>query len=128
MRRFFSDMNPTVRGFLIIALIAGVVVLLSLEQTLVSLYLLARIAFFLAVAFFLFLLWRERLRHDIETWSSRPKWVFYGGAALIVVDLGVLFAYGWGVGGLSALALLVTPVLAGFSMWRVWRDEHTYGY
>jgi hypothetical protein len=128
VRRFWSDMNPTLRGFLVIALIAVVIVVLSLEETLVSLSLLARIAFFLAIAFFLFLLWRERLRHDIETWSTRARWTFYGGAALIAVDLGVLFAGGWGVGGLAAVALLVTPVLAGFSMWRVWRDEHTYGY
>ena len=37
MRRLFSDMNPTLRGFLIIGLIALVVVLLQLQRTLVSL-------------------------------------------------------------------------------------------
>ena len=124
MRRFFSELNPTLRGFLIIALIALAVVVLSLEQTLVSLYLLVRIAFFLAIAFVIYLFWRDR-RSDIEAWSRRSRTVFYGAAALIVVNLGVFF---WrGVAGPDALAFLLVLALSGFAMWRVWRDEHTYG-
>jgi uncharacterized membrane protein YtjA (UPF0391 family) len=75
VKRFFTDMNPTLRGFLIIALIAGVVVVLSLEEVLATVGGLLRIAFFLAIAFFLFLLWRER-RSDIEAWSDRSRKVF----------------------------------------------------
>ena len=106
MRNVFSRMNPTLRGFLIIAAIALVVVVLQLEATLLALSMLLRIAFFLAIAFFLFLMWRER-RSEIDTWSSRAKAVFYGAAILAVADVGA-----W--------------ILHGFSMWRVWRNEHTY--
>lgn len=124
MRRLIGDMNPTLRGFLIIGLIAAVIFALSLETTLVSLLLLTRIAFFLAVAFFVYLLWRER-RSDISLWSSRAQAVFYGAALLIVVDLG---AYFWrGASGFDALAFLCVIAVCGFAMFRVWRDEHRYG-
>ena len=125
MRRFVSEMNPFLRGMLLIALVAGVVVLLSLEPTIGALFMLARIAFFLAIAFFVYLLWRER-RSDIGTWSSRAKWTFYGAAALIVFTLGVFFAPGVEVGGPNALILLVVIAVSVFSMIRVWRDEHRY--
>ncbi len=126
MKRFWGDMNPTVRGFLIIALIAAVIVVLSLEETLASLYLLARIAFFLAIAFVVYLFWRER-RSDIATWSRRAKVVFYGAAAVIVADLAAFFWPDRRTAGLVAVAFLLVLALAAFSMWRVWRDEHTYG-
>ena len=86
MKRFFSDLNPTVRGFLVIAVIAAVIVALSLESTLTALFLLARIAMLLAIAFFVYLVWRER-RADIATWSQRARVTFYGSALLIVADL-----------------------------------------
>jgi hypothetical protein len=117
-------MNPTLRGFLIIGLIALVVVVLQLEATLVALSIILRIAFFLAVAFFVFLMWRER-RSDIDTWSGRSKTVFYGAALLIVVDVGAWIVRGLG-SGLDALAFVLVIGLCGFAMWRVWRDEHTY--
>jgi hypothetical protein len=123
VKRFWLDMNPTLRGFLIILAICGVVVALSLYSTLAALYAIARIAFFIAIAVFIFLVWRER-RHDISMWSARAQTVFYGAAVLIVVDLGVFF---WrGIHGLDALAFFVVLALGLFSMWRVWKDEHTY--
>jgi ABC-type nickel/cobalt efflux system permease component RcnA len=126
VKRIWNDMNPTLRGFLIIALIAAVIVVLSLESTLTSLYLLARIAFFLAIAFVVFLFWRER-RGDIGNWSTRAQATFYGAAALIVLDLGLFFWPGRTTAGLDAVAFLLVLALAGFAMWRVWRDEHSYG-
>ncbi len=124
MKRFFADMNPTVRGFLIILAITGLIVALSLYSTLAALYLIARIAFFIAIAVFIFLLWRER-RSEISNWSTRAQTVFYGAAILIVVDLGVFF---WrGISGPDALAFFVVLGLALFAMWRVWKDEHSYG-
>ncbi|MBA3717566.1 MAG: hypothetical protein H0W87_04980 [Actinobacteria bacterium] len=124
MKRFWLDMNPTVRGFLIILAICGVVVALSLYQTLTALYLIARIAFFIAIAVFVFMVWRER-RGEISLWSQRSQVVFYGAAVLLVADLGVFF---WrGIHGLDALAFLAVLGLGLFSMWRVWRDEHSYG-
>ncbi len=123
MRRLFQDLNPTLRGLLLVALFAAVIVLLSLESSVTSLLIIARFAFFLAIAFFVFLLWRER-RGDIATWSQRSQLVFYGAALLIVVDLGVYF---WrGASGPDALAFVVVLALCGFSMFRVWRDEHSY--
>jgi hypothetical protein len=116
-------MNPTLRGFLVILLITGIVVVLSLESVLTALWLLAGIAFFLAIAFFIFLLWRER-REEIAAWSARSRVVFYGAALLIVVDLALYF---WrGASGLNAVAFVVVLGISGFSMWRVWRDEHHY--
>jgi hypothetical protein len=60
MGRFWSELNPTLRGFLVIAAIALLVMVLNLYVALASLYALAGIAFFLAMAFFVYLLWRPR--------------------------------------------------------------------
>ena len=119
----FSDMNPTLRGFLIIAAIALVIILLNLHVALASLFLIAQIAFFLAIAFFVYLLWRDR-RDDIGVWPGRAKVAFYGGALLIVVAIGLFILER--PSGFAAMAFLFTLVLAGFAMWRTWRDQHTY--
>ena len=88
MRRgFFSRMNPTLRGFLIILAIVTVIVVLQLQATLVALLLIARIVFILAIAFFIYLIWRER-REEISAWPLRARIVFYGAAALAIADLG----------------------------------------
>jgi len=118
-----SNMNPTLRGFLIIAAIALTIILLNLYVALASLFLLAQIAFFLAIAFFVYLLWRDR-RDDIETWPARAKVAFYGGALLIVVAIALFILYR--PAGFQAIAFLFTLVLSGFAMWRTWRDQHTY--
>jgi len=123
MKSFFSRMNPTLRGFLIIALIAGVVVVLRLQSTLVALLIIARIVFVLAIAFFLYLMWRER-REEIGAWPLRARIVFYGAALLAVADLGVNW-YG-GAHGLEVLAFVGVLVLCGVAMWRTWRDQHTW--
>ena len=120
----FSRMNPTLRGFLIIGLITLVVVVLQLEATLVALSILLRIAFFLAIAFFVFLMWRER-RDEIDTWSGRSKTVFYGAALLIVADVSAWILHGLSSGP-DALAFVLVLGLSGLAMWRIWRDEHTY--
>ena len=127
--RFWSRMNPTLRGFLVIALIALVVVVLQLYQTLAVVGGLMRIAFFLAIAFFIYLWWRNQ-RSDIETWSQRSRMVFYAAAILIVLDLATYFSplRTESLSGFSALSFVLVLAICGFSMWRVWRDEHTYGY
>jgi hypothetical protein len=124
VKRFFTELNPTVRGFLIIALIAGVVVVLSLQSVLATVGGLLRIAFFLAIAFFLFLLWREK-RGDIETWSGRSRNVFYAAVVLAVVDVGMLI--GLGASGPDALVFFLVLGACAYAIFRVWRDEHTYG-
>jgi small-conductance mechanosensitive channel len=122
MRKFLSD-RPTLRGFLIIGLIALVVVALNQYTALLAIAMLLRIVFFLAVAFFVYLMWRER-RSEIESWSTRERIVFYGSALLIVVALGVYF---WrGLPGYEPLAFLGIVAGAGYAMFRVWRGRHSY--
>lgn len=125
MKRFFDDMNPTVRGLGIVALIALTIVLLNLYVALATVTVLLRIAFFLAIAFVLFLLWRER-RSDIATWSRRAQFAFYGGAAVIVASFAAYFWPGRTTRGLDLVAFLVTLGIAGFAMYRTWRDENTF--
>jgi len=125
VRGFFSRMNPTVRGLGIVGLIAVVIVVLQLQATLNALALILRIAFFIALAVVLYLLWRDRLRWEIETWGSRARWVFYGSVLVIVVDLGVFFWFG--ASGLGAVAFLLTLGICGYAMFRTWRDQRSYG-
>ncbi|MES1247993.1 MAG: hypothetical protein ABUS54_10005 [Actinomycetota bacterium] len=120
---FFSRMNPTLRGFLIIIAIALVVVVLQLWSTLVALGYLARIAFALAIAYFVFLTWRERSA-DIALWPRRAMVAFYTAAAALVADLAV-YSYG-GAHGLQVLAFLGVLVGCAFAMFRIWRDMHHY--
>jgi hypothetical protein len=114
-------------GLLVRFLIALVVVILSLEQTVVSLRLLVSIAFFLAIAFFLFLIWRER-RSEIAMWPRRSRTVLYGAVGLALVDIGAAVLLPWPSGGLEALVFFFVLGACVFAAWRVWRDEHTYGY
>ena len=123
MSRFFSRINPTLRGLLILAAIAGLIVVFQLEQTLWALTTLARIVFILAIVYFIFLVWRER-REGISMWSTRAQTVFYGAAILAVADVGVYW-YGGAV-GYEVLAFVAVLALCGLAMWRTWRDQHTY--
>jgi hypothetical protein len=116
-------LNGTVRGLLIIAAVAAVIVVLQLWVTLAVLVLLARIAFFLAVAYFVFLMWREN-REGISMWSQRAQWVFYGSAIVAVVDVAVYW-YG-GAHGMQIVAFLATLALCGLAMFRTWREQHRY--
>ena len=125
MRRFFADMNPTVRGLGIVALVALAIVVLNLYVALATVSGLLRIAFFLAIAFFVYLLWRER-RSDIATWPGRARLAFYGGAAVIIGSFAAYFWPGRTTRGLDLLAFVVTLGIAGFAMFRTWRDQTTY--
>jgi hypothetical protein len=121
VRRFLS--NPTVRGLALVAAVAAVIVLLSLEESLVTASALLRVAFFLAIAFFLFLVWRER-RGDIEAWSERGRRTFYGAIGLAVLDIVWLIAFP--PSGVDAIIFFVVLAACAWAIWRVWRDEHRY--
>ena len=115
--------NRMARGLAIIALIALVVVVLSLEPVLAVTGGLLRIAFFLAIAFFLFLVWRER-RGDIEAWSDRSRRVFYGAIVLAVVAIGAFI--GLGANGPESVVFVLVLAACAYAVWRTWRAEHTY--
>jgi small-conductance mechanosensitive channel len=121
--KFFAD-RPTLRGFLIIVAVVLVIMLLNLYTAAAAIGMLLSIAFFLAVAFFIFLVWRER-RDEISTWSKREIVVFYGAALTIVAAIGLYFLHGWP--GYEKLAFIGVLACGGFAMWRVWRDRHSYG-
>ena len=126
LRRFWSDLNPTLRGFVVIVAIAAAIWALSLQATLISLYLLVQIAFFIAIAFVLYMLWRDRVREDASMWPRRAQVSFYGAVGLALIALGVFFVQR--PRGLDALAFVLVLAACGFAGWRVWRDQHTYGY
>src|SRR4051794_41483056 len=102
----FSRINPFLRGMLILAAIAGLVVVFQLEQTLTALYILARVAFVLAIAYFIFLTWREQ-REGISMWSPRAQWVFYGAA--VVAGAGGGGYWDGGAPGGPNISLLAPP-------------------
>ena len=121
MRRLWE--NGFVRGMALVALVSLAIVLLSLEESLVTAGALLRVAFFLAIAFFLFLLWRER-RSDIETWSTASQRAFYGAIVLAVVDIGAVL--GLRPTGIDAIVFFGVLACCAWAIFRVWRREHRY--
>jgi small-conductance mechanosensitive channel len=121
--KYLAD-RPTLRGFLLIAAVVLVIMLLNLYTAAAAIGMLLRIAFFLAVAFFIFLMWRDR-RDEISTWSRREIVVFYGSAFLILGVIGLYFWHGWR--GYEELGFIAVVACRGFAMWRVWRDRHNLG-
>ena len=122
-----SRIGPTLRGFAIIFAIAGVITALQLEDALSAIFFVVRILFFVAIAYVLFRLWRQR-REEIASWGLRSRTVFYGAVALALVNIGAAFAVDYPSGGLEALIFFGVLAACVFACWRVWRDEHTYGY
>ncbi|HVN61319.1 MAG TPA: hypothetical protein VMT59_08640 [Gaiellaceae bacterium] len=122
MRRFIADMNPTLRGFILIALVAAVIVALSLGPALGTLFFIVQIVLLVVLVVFLYRLWRSH-RSEIGMWPRRAQVVFYGSALVVIVDLAgyAFFAHG----GLDAIAFLAVLVLCGFAMVRVWRDQRS---
>lgn len=123
MRKIWDRTPPLVRGIAIVALIALVVVILSLEPVLATVGGLVQIAFFLAIALFLFLLWRER-RGDLEAWSDRNRRLFYAAIVLAVVDIGMLI--GLSPSGRDALVFFLVLAACAWVIVRTWRLEHRY--
>jgi hypothetical protein len=121
------NVNPSLRGFAILVVAAAIITAFQLEVGLEVVIVFLQILFLLALAYVLFLLWRNR-RQQIAMWSRRSQVVFYGGAALALADIGVAFTSWFPKGGLESLVFLLALAAGGFAMWRVWRDEHTYGY
>jgi small-conductance mechanosensitive channel len=123
VRRFVADMNPTVRGLILIAIVSAAIVALRAESALTQLSVLLQVMFVVAIGIFVYTTWRER-RHEIGLWPARAQVSFYGGAGLILADIAAYWYFR--PSGPSALAFFLTLGVAGFAMFRVWRDQHTY--
>lgn len=124
MRDLWDRIPALARGLGIIAIVAVVVVVLSLEPVVATVGGILRIAFFLAIAFFLFLLWRER-RGDLEAWSDWNRKLFYASIVLAVLAIGLAIGYGL-PGDRDAFALVVVVGACAYVLVRVWRAEHRY--
>jgi heme/copper-type cytochrome/quinol oxidase subunit 4 len=114
-------MTPFVRNLLILAAIAVAVVLLNLETAPLTVSVLLRLAFVIAIAVIAYFYWRDFGRREISTWPQRAAWVFYGAVALLVVDIGW-----WMLGGLAGRDLLVAVLVAaacGYAGYRTWREQ-----
>jgi small-conductance mechanosensitive channel len=118
-------MSPFVRNLGILALLALAIVVLNLETSLVTASFLLQVAFFLALAFVAYMLWRDFGRREIELWPRRAQWVFYGSIALLVVDLGWFFLVS--LNGLNALAFFLVAGACVYAAFRTWREQHRYG-
>ncbi len=124
MRALWDRIPPLARGLGIVAVIALVVVVLSLEPVVATVGGIVRIAFFLAIAFFLFMVWRER-RGDLETWAYWSRKLFYAAVALAVVAIGLAIGYGLPEAR-DAFALVLVLGACAYVIVRVWRTEHRY--
>jgi peptidoglycan/LPS O-acetylase OafA/YrhL len=124
MRRLWDRVPPLARGIGIVAVIAVIVVVLSLEPVVATVGGILQIAFFLAIALFLFLVWRER-RGDLEAWSDWNRKLFYAAVVLAVVAIGLAIGYGL-PGNRDAFALVAGVGACLYVIGRVWRIGHRY--
>ena len=118
-------MSPFLRNLGILALLALVIVVLNLQTSLVTAALLLQVAFFLALAFVAYMLWRDFGRREISIWPRRAQWVFYGAVALLVLDIGWFVVAS--LSGLDALAFFLVAAACIYAGIRTWRDQHRYG-
>jgi hypothetical protein len=117
--------NPFVRNLAILALISLGIMILNLETSLATASVILRIAFFIAIAFVAYMLWRDFGRREIELWPRRSQWVFYSAVGLLVLDLAWFFITP--LGGLDALAFFLVAAACVYAGIRTWRDQHRFG-
>ena len=115
---------PFLRGMLVIAAIAVLIVVLNLETSLATAALLVRVAFFLVIAFVAYMLWRDFGRREISIWHARQQWVFYGAVGLLVVDIGWWFLTT--LSGVNALVFFVVAAVCVYAAVRTWREQRRY--
>jgi uncharacterized membrane protein YtjA (UPF0391 family) len=124
MKRLWDRIPSLARALGIVAVIAIVVVVLSLEPVVATVGGILQIAFFLAIALFLFLVWRER-RGDLEAWSEWNRKLFYAAVVLAVLAIGLWIGYGLPASR-DALAFVLVVAACAYVIVRVWRIEHRY--
>ena len=97
--------------------------MLSLQAVLATVGGLLRIAFFLAIAFFLFMLWREGAS-DIEVWrdpAGRSSTARSGSSSSTSARSSASRP-----SGPDALAFFLVLGACVYAAVRTWREEHTY--
>ena len=119
-----SRIPPFARGMAVIAAIALLILVLNLQTSLTTAALLVRVAFFIAIAFAAYMLWRDFGRREINLWPARAQWVFYCSVALFVVDLGWFFVVG--VSGRDALIFFVVAGACIYAALHTWREQNRY--
>ncbi len=124
MRSLWDRIPSLARALGIVAVIAIVVVVLSLEPVVATVGGILQIAFFLAIALFLVLVWRER-RGDLEAWSEWNRKLFYAAVVLAVLAIGLWIGYGLPASR-DALAFVLVVAACAYVIVRVWRIEHRY--
>lgn len=128
-----TDWNPrtngTLRGFIIVIAIAAALTAAGQAGAigLGVVFLVLRIAFIVVIAIVVYRLWRSN-REEISTWPGRARAVLYGGALLALIDVVATLITPWPAGGLEALIFFFVLGASIFAIWRVWQDQHTYGY
>ncbi len=116
-----SRINPFIRNLAVLALIALVIVVLNEETALVTASALLSVAFFIVIGVVAYFFWRDFGRREIDTWSSRAQWVFYGAIAVFLVDLGWYFL--GHLSGRNALAFFLVAAGCAYAAVRTWRDQ-----
>ena len=61
-------------------------------------------------------------------WDARSRVVFYGAVTLAVANLAISILTAYPDIGLQTLGFIGVFVACGYSLWRIWRQQHTYGY
>jgi len=115
---------PFARGMAVIAAIAIVILVLNLQTSLTTAALLVRVAFFIAIAFAAYMLWRDFGRREITLWPARAQWIFYSALALFVVDIGWFFVAG--LSGRDVLVFFLVAAACVYAALRIWREQNRY--
>lgn len=121
--------GPTARGFAILILIAAVITAAGAQASLVWILRILGIVFLVVIIYVVFRLWRSR-REEISMWPRRAQTVFYGAGIVALGNLAASFlpVLDYPETGLEIVVFFAVFVLCGFAIYRVWRDEHSYGY
>ena len=121
--------GPSARGFAILILIAAVITAAGASASLVWILRILGIVFLIVIIYVVFRLWRSR-REEISMWSRRAQTVFYGAGFVAIGNLAASFVpvLDYPESGLEIVIFFAVFGLCGFAMYRVWKDEHSYGY
>ncbi len=114
--------NRFLRGVTLVLAFSAVVVVFSLEEALQTARALLGVAFVLAVAFFLFQVWRRR-SSELDGWSASSRRVFYTAVALAVVTVGVYL--GVEANGPESVAFVCVLAACVIAAVRTWRRERS---